>query len=1776
MIPSPSPSVRRSIPPPPPLARISTSSQSSKDSTLSLINKEFQDSVGRYLVSSLPDSSSVIVLCDFPSRLYLPEIHCQIFGLDDFAFFHQAVLNRHDEEVIVITQHSLSLRKILLPHDSHSLKLCFYTRTASVLPYELKIIEILHSLPNHSFQKTESLKYLKSFRVELQNQKGKYHKAFDLFELRQDTSNTFSVLEIINAPCTLHSIYFCENPDLMSQASVHLATHAVPHTYTNPLQIKVPKGTQIITSSFEFLEHNSLDHIIDLLESPCYTNLFVFKAIAASHSSLPEHSQFNFLKITRLDPEPLITLFTQANIHYLLLTHFLLFQASPIQIEKLILSAQELDVCIPPSFVTVTKKISFEKSGDKIYARILLATQTAFHELQIQREDIGSTSDIFWTPDFLKYLNFRFLCQNQPQIKTVKSHQGIIKEVLAFTAPSSLLDTIPTDQIPFTFQFEGHTFMLSFLEPLFFTSPISITPYPFETQIEHFKRFNGQTDSNSIRIPILIPHSTKGGPRAQDILNTLSFRLLPECDPPIHYIYSESSKYFYLFLVSQDSIWIENLNLLFPQKQLKTVEIPVLSITYHTPHFVLLKTFSDTTFPIPFIDNPTCKFLNQGWISATSFGSCFLLLLLPSLAIIDSIRQFIMHHDEHFEQSIIIGFFPAEEHILDQNDETDIALPSATVVDMDIASPLTVHDLPVFSPLLLISYRLLAYFTWNRTFSHVRQRLLEAVSGGLHSSSPAILPILTQCIDTFDPRTFTPLPSFTQTFMQLCLGLPEDLQKELFPTLLTPTKRSSSPIIYLESFPLVTSSEQLCHEFKRIFDYLPESSKLIFSQPSLIFCCSTFSNMQKSHFLELFLAKIPTTEESKANTSEPTRPIVLRLAALMLEPINPLNPITSPPLIIESYHEDHLCVTVYDPTAGVRSVPLSDLLNYQVIGVHFKRSSTVQLICPKLLQRFAALPIPKAINTSHSKFSIISLFDGSGSFVDVISQALEAWPHAILAAENDPGTRSIVAKVKGWPLDGTLWAYDKRGAHSFYAKDVWALIQNHCLILKQFLSLLPEDSVIFLAAGFPCPDLTVIGRGNGLLGLAGDRSVLIHCGWAVLYYLSLTPWWHKVIVLFENAGSMKEHMKTYIHELLGIPIKCAHYINCSTWGSVSRARYFFASSDIIVLPTGSSSPFDDGWLPALHPTKLTPRPLPPWLRPRAITDMGNVVQTPLAYHPKSLLYDINYFSGLPGFQQACITHASKLYPKLPFLDFLPPFLWDDWNTLESWPADFTVELTPAILKTVSRLQDFYSNPHIYLPFRLPSLSEKAKDSELSELLLATIEEASPPLFTLHNIIGNFFKPSAVVAALGGPMGIRSFVSGHLSPHLWCPASPTRVESNFQTLRSRVLEDTSDKSHLHSHIALRWFPKNIGDLSSDDFWFTSRNSPLPHVQTADSSPLPLSPPKKDCILPSPLSTGVTAHLHSFPALVPLLQHNIYHTYPLDVILSSPIPPFPHVQLPIFLTPSMLQKLSFLQAYFVGWELRVARTAALVLYENTGDIFFRAYGTLHDFDRLYLFVFSADSNTFQYSLLLQLVCPPPSLPSLLTNLSTVWSLPLYLNSYRDLQARYPSLLLFDSIASTILDCTIYQPWGNYFTPLQLTTSTLPFWIATLFDPQEDDPMWTLSEFPTFTGYFPFMVHVQFWLFVHRCYQDAFSFHPSPFVYIHRFPPGASTPDESFYFCLEMAPPSIESRSSQKCPHIILRESRSDIMHQFYGIVIDRAGDFSATLDVAAHEAKFLRYP
>ena len=42
----------------------------------------------------------------------------------------------------------------------------------------------------------------------------------------------------------------------------------------------------------------------------------------------------------------------------------------------------------------------------------------------------------------------------------------------------------------------------------------------------------------------------------------------------------------------------------------------------------------------------------------------------------------------------------------------------------------------------------------------------------------------------------------------------------------------------------------------------------------------------------------------------------------------------------------------------------------------------------------------------------------------------------------DASTRTVVSKVKGWQVEGSLWSYDKQGAHN-----VWTLIQDSCLVL---------------------------------------------------------------------------------------------------------------------------------------------------------------------------------------------------------------------------------------------------------------------------------------------------------------------------------------------------------------------------------------------------------------------------------------------------------------------------------------------------------------------------------------------------------------------------------------------------------------------------------------------------------------------------------------------------------------------------------------------------------
>jgi len=58
-----------------------------------------------------------------------------------------------------------------------------------------------------------------------------------------------------------------------------------------------------------------------------------------------------------------------------------------------------------------------------------------------------------------------------------------------------------------------------------------------------------------------------------------------------------------------------------------------------------------------------------------------------------------------------------------------------------------------------------------------------------------------------------------------------------------------------------------------------------------------------------------------------------------------------------------------------------------------------------------------------------------------------------------------------------------------------------------------------------------------------------------------------------------------------------------------------------------------------------------------------------------------------------------------FLKVFARLVQSHTHTHKKKKADYNAELTKEILDIVSRLQDFYSNPLIYLPFRLPSLAD---------------------------------------------------------------------------------------------------------------------------------------------------------------------------------------------------------------------------------------------------------------------------------------------------------------------------------------------------------------------------------------------------------------------------------------------------------------------------------------
>ena len=124
------------IPAPPPLQGVprATSQEHSNDTNLSKINNAFQEKATIYLPVNFLKASSLIILCDFPSKIPDFGIRSQIFALDDLAYFFNAAITDSAAEIIIITQQFSTLRKLLFPPFPLSRPFHWFSRASSSAP----------------------------------------------------------------------------------------------------------------------------------------------------------------------------------------------------------------------------------------------------------------------------------------------------------------------------------------------------------------------------------------------------------------------------------------------------------------------------------------------------------------------------------------------------------------------------------------------------------------------------------------------------------------------------------------------------------------------------------------------------------------------------------------------------------------------------------------------------------------------------------------------------------------------------------------------------------------------------------------------------------------------------------------------------------------------------------------------------------------------------------------------------------------------------------------------------------------------------------------------------------------------------------------------------------------------------------------------------------------------------------------------------------------------------------------------------------------------------------------------------------------------------------------------------------------------------------------------------------------------------------------------------------------------------------------------------------
>ena len=450
---------------------------------------------------------------------------------------------------------------------------------------------------------------------------------------------------------------------------------------------------------------------------------------------------------------------------------------------------------------------------------------------------------------------------------------------------------------------------------------------------------------------------------------------------------------------------------------------------------------------------------------------------------------------------------------------------------------------------------------------------------------------------------------------------------------------------------------------------------------------------------------------------------------------------------------------------------------------------------------------------------VLSLFDGIGVIWHALEEALgpAGLRGRLLHAWSVELIPKLSEQVESW------WRRHANHAHGRFVvepvgHDVWDLVRNGGSQFAALLRRIPPGSVFLIAGGSPCQQFSPMGRGGGMLGLAGRESYHMYVFPILLWMTQRARPDLLTHVMVENAGAMKELHPPFIRRMLSISAFEWTQRGTGQFAHFKRERAFVSTLPGEGRPRGSpkrTHVWDPGW------QRISTEQLPTMMRTRS-NEGQPLVFSSYQYAPRWLIYDQRWRGCTPA--EAAVRIRT----------LLPVRLQKAWDIIASqqWSKDRQTEDQDDVARWISE----FGPP---LGFRPACTRERAKAVGLWQYLSAlelTDKEGADAL-------GNAFDKDVVASRIGGAL-------------IECLADVVSPRVSEQRRWPHPLDLVRSHRELTNELRRRKFEPEAGPFPHDLL-------EAPWWRGSDGSALDWLPPGGAAFARDPRPRALDLHLARFP-------------------------------------------------------------------------------------------------------------------------------------------------------------------------------------------------------------------------------------------------------------------------------------------------------------------------